>query len=238
MDLVPVYTAFVGAIVGAVAGQLLSHFFTKRRDKQKEARETFQKFIYPSLNDVILYYDTETNFRKAHDVERNIDSKELANDISKNIKYGNSKLIGAIIQYNSSITFFDGRGNSEEVDRLKMYFWFLDFSLDTIKKMGMLDHSIAKKIKLTQKKYGIWGILTDIYGVNAIEILQYDWMWKDSFLENYSLKRLRIFMEMNYFDSDLKDFIFELKYAFEMKPENHGNTPEHINELFDEYLNK
>ncbi|MED4634999.1 hypothetical protein P9443_19185 [Peribacillus frigoritolerans] len=236
MNLLPLYSAFFGAL----AGQVFSHYFTKRRDKQKEARETYQKFIYPSLNDVILYFETETHFRKEHDVEANIDSEALTIKISENIIYGNSKLMNAIFKYNSSITFFDGRGYTKDINMLSMYFWFLDYSITTLKKMGKIEVEILKNIQLTQKKYGVWVILTDLFGAEeAIEILKYNWMWKESYFNNLSLRKLKKLMEQNIHNSnEIKDFIFEIKFAFEEESEYSDGTPEHIKQTLDTYLRK
>ncbi|AMM93857.1 hypothetical protein UP17_16380 [Peribacillus simplex] len=232
MNLLPLYSAFFGAL----AGQVFSHYFTKRRDKQKEARETYQKFIYPSLNDVILYFETETHFRKGHDVERTIDSETLTSKISENIIFGNSNLINAIFNYNSSITFFDGRGYSKDVNMLSMYFWFLDYSIETFKRMGKIDKKIKKSVQLTQKKYGVWVLLTDLFGIDeAIEILKYHWMWKDSYLDKLSLRKLKTLMK-KYNSTEIKEFIIEMKYVFEKDSKFDDGGPEHIIQIFETYL--
>ncbi|MFK4391530.1 hypothetical protein ABH916_003458 [Peribacillus frigoritolerans] len=234
MDLLPLYSAFFGAL----AGQVFSHIFTKRRDRQKEALETYQKFIYPSLNDVMLYYETETHFRKGHDVERTIDSEVLTEEIAKNIIYGNSKLMNAIFNYNSSITFFDGRGYSKDVNMLSMYFWFLDFAIQTFKKVGKIEKEIVKNIKLTQKMYGFWVILADIFGLEiSIEIMKYSWMLKDSYFNRYSIRKIKSLMAKSSYNSpDIKDFIFEMKFSFENDLKYDDSLPNYIIEYLDNYL--
>ncbi|RAU91039.1 hypothetical protein [Paenibacillus sp. YN15] len=116
------------ALIAAVGTQFISHFLTAKREKDKENKSIYQEFITPFLSDVLFYFSTETDWRKEHDVERTIDRDQVVQQIAEKISFGDSNLINAIFDYTSSITFFDGRGESKNTSVLIVFFWYLNYS--------------------------------------------------------------------------------------------------------------
>src|SRR5699024_12673781 len=78
--------------IKANAVQFLSHFFSQRCETKHRRNDIYQEFIYPFLPEGLLDYDTETNFRKEHDVEQKVDIENLLNKISEKVSYGNTDL--------------------------------------------------------------------------------------------------------------------------------------------------
>ncbi|WP_416434088.1 hypothetical protein [Priestia megaterium] len=231
------YLPLVSAFVGAIVAQLLSHWYSLKREKRKEAKEIYQNFIYPNLTDVILLHKTETDFRKGHDVENFVNRELLMENISANIGYGDENLITAILKYRSANTFFDGQGHQKDAKTLNVLFWFLDYSIAILKKIKIDREELMEELKLSQKYYGIWCILTEIYGFeDAIQILSWSWIWSDDFLEELLLEELKILMEQEKYKSYSRTvFIKALKRQY---IETKTGEYKHIHEILDSYLNE
>lgn len=71
------------AFVAAVCAQWISHLFSKLRERTKENNEIIQELILPNINDVILYLETETHYRKEHDVEIEIKPEEELRELKR-----------------------------------------------------------------------------------------------------------------------------------------------------------
>ena len=90
MDLkLAIFSAIV-AFLAAMVAQWISHRLTIKRENQKYNNEVIQEYILPRLNDVMLYIDTETHFRKGHDVEVEVKPEEIIKNIEYKVKYANT----------------------------------------------------------------------------------------------------------------------------------------------------
>ena len=214
--LIPAIITASIALLAAIGAQMLSHWFTLRRERKKDAKKTYQEFIYPFLNDILLFVNTETDFRKDHDVEIPINSDGLIKQIEKKISLGNSKLLNAIYFYRHSITFFDGRGMSRDVSILNIFFEFLSYSNEILKHTGDANNDILVNIKETQKLYGIWSVLTNIYGFEtSSDILRWKWLWSKGYLDRITLEELTVLMNQPHVHTyTIKSFIESMKYEF------------------------
>lgn len=191
---IAIFTATV-AFVAAMLAQLLSHNLTRRRENIKDKKIVVQELVLPVLNDVILYIDTEMDFRKGHDVEVEIDSKEIIRKISNNVKYGNSKLINAIFKYKQSVTFFDGRGGNERRQTYSVFYFFLDYAIDVLHRSDYTDEYLLDIIDKSQKLSGLAYLLMDLLGVEeALRILSYKWQLTNEFWKEISNDSLDIIL--------------------------------------------
>jgi hypothetical protein len=181
------------ALIAAVGAQFLSHILTARREKIKDNKTIYQEYISPFLNEVLFYFETETDWRKGHDVERTIDGDGLVEQLSDKIKYGDPNLLNSIYKYTSSITFFDGRGEAKNINKLKTFFWYLNYSSQIIQNLKLENRELIEKINYTSKMYGIWAILTDLYGFySATKFLSWKWAWEyKDFLNSLPMENLR-----------------------------------------------
>jgi hypothetical protein len=227
------FTAFFGAAVA----QFLSHFLTLNREKKKEAKSVYQEFVYPFINDVLLFVETETHFRKNSDVEKEIDGEKLLQEISNKIKFGNTKLLESIHNYNLSATFFDGKGYAKDVNKLKVFFWFLDYSFEKIKGFEGFDNQMLMKIQKIQKWYGIWILLAEIYGYHSsINILKWKWVLSEKYIDDEvdvtHLTNLIDYDEPISSSKPVRIFLNDLKLEFKSSK----NYPGHLNQIFDDFI--
>lgn len=192
-----VITASV-ALIAATGAQILSHILSARRSVRENERSIYQEFIFPFLSKVLLYYSTETNFRKAHDVEKEVDLDKLVKDISGKVSYGNLKLLSCQYEIEKTIHFFDGRGGSEERNTLRFLFWFLDYCYQVISNMKDVEdyvrENMLREIRRNQKLYGIWILVAEEYHTpyshDAIEFMKYDFFYYD-LLPEYPIELIR-----------------------------------------------
>lgn len=179
----PLFSAFIGAVIA----QILSHWFSLRREKEKEAKTIYQELISHNLNEIIFYLEIETNFIQEHSVMKHIDSESILNDISSKISYGNVKLMKSILDYKKSLIFIDSRGYEQNTSIFRVFFYFLDYALVILKKSKIKDDKLYEEIIKSQKLYGIWTLLNDIVGWESSKrILKYSEAWTIFFY--YSLK--------------------------------------------------
>ncbi|MEK4825143.1 hypothetical protein NSS71_11340 [Niallia sp. FSL W8-0951] len=189
----PLFSAFIGAVVA----QLLAHALTSCRERKKNNKEIFQEFISPFLNEIMLFIETETRFRKEHDVEKTIDGTSLLREIFTKIKYGNSYLINAKIKYDYSISFFNGKQDTTNNHMLRVFFWFLDYSRSILKSIISSDEDLLIKIVKIQKKCGLWIILSDAFTYEiATEIMNWSWTWNKDFYEYISIEDIQNLLEV------------------------------------------
>ncbi|MEC3884596.1 hypothetical protein VKA52_12755 [Halobacillus sp. HZG1] len=191
------------ALLAAIGAQFLSHFLNSKREKNKEKSEVYQEFIYPFLPEVLLYYHTETNFRKGHDVEKEVSLNSLLEKISLKVSYGNMKLLTYYYEARKYEYFFDGRGWSKERNLLRFLFWFLDYSANILKGMKPREEEMYKEVIKTQKLYGIWVLVSEeLEFDNSIEFMKYDFLLSDQFLKEINLKRLKKLVDNDFPQDD------------------------------------
>ncbi|MDR7003083.1 hypothetical protein [Neobacillus niacini] len=197
-DYTPAIITASVALIAAVGAQFISHRLTAKREKSKEYKTIYQEFISPTLNDVLFYFSTETDWRKGHDVERTINSEKVIEHMSEKISYGDSNLINALYNYTSSITFFDGRGEAKNIRTLIAFYWYLNYAHDVISHLNNPNKELLDRIAYTQKMYALWTILTDTLDFNtSTRILSWKWAWEHKeFLNSWSDKALAQILDM------------------------------------------
>lgn len=82
---IPLLGASIGASA-ALTAQIVSHWLTKRREKEKNVREIYQKLYAPVILDVISYFDIATNFRKMHDIKDNVSEQTIQENIKNMLR--------------------------------------------------------------------------------------------------------------------------------------------------------
>lgn len=242
---IPAIITATVAFIAAVVAQWLSHFFSRKRESVKDYKEINQELIFPSLNDIILFIETEIHYRKGHDVEITINTEQLIESIQSKISYGNSDLINSIYRYRNSISYFDGRGEAENMSIFEVFFSFLDYAYEVMKKSNYSDSYLLNIIRKNQKLYGMSFILTDLVGKEqAIYILSHKWLWSSNFLEKVSIGNIKKIIE-NYNDStidyhELICFISLIKIGFEESPdiETFDNLMNSIEDIIKELKNR
>ncbi len=169
------------AFVAAICAQWISHLLTKLRARTKENNEIIQELILPNINDVILYLETATHYRKEHDVEAEIKPEEITERIKGNIKYGNSELVNALYNYQHSITYFDGKGDSDSKQIFELFFVFLKYAKEILKKSSYTNDYLLELIDKSQKLYGISYVLLEC-NRDMLFILSHSWLWEKTYI--------------------------------------------------------
>lgn len=175
------------ALLAATGAQILAHILTSKRAKKERERTIYQEFIFPFFSKVLLFYDTETHYRKGHDVEKEIDVYDLVDSIAEKVRFGNLKLLSCFYEIEKTDYFFDGRGGTKERNVLRFLFWYLDNSYLVINNMIDIEEDIQKKmlaeIKKTQKLYGIWILISEeyhfTYSEDVIDFMRHDFYYLD-----------------------------------------------------------
>ncbi|WP_144788228.1 hypothetical protein [Lysinibacillus fusiformis] len=190
-SLVPAIITATVAFIAALIAQFLSHHFSRKREEIKEYKQVNQELIFPNLNDVILFIETETHFRKGHDVEETIDPNKIIKEFQSKISYGNTSLISALHRYRNSFAYFDGRGEGQNMRTFEVFFTYLGYAEESLKKSNIHDDYLLKLIKNNQKIYGISFLLADLIGKEkTFQLLSHRWLWSYDFLDRISTSLL------------------------------------------------
>lgn len=197
-DYIPAIITASVALVVAVGAQFLSHWLTKCREAKVNRDAIYQEFIYPILPEVLLYYDTETDFRKGHDVEREVDIEGLLNRISQKVSFGNMKLLSAYYKIKKKDHFFDGRGFGRERNTLRFMFWYLDYSLEILNKREPRIEEFISNVKKTQKLYGLWFLLAEESEFpQATSAMKFDFYLSNDFFQEISIEYLKELIDLD-----------------------------------------
>ncbi|MEK5056031.1 hypothetical protein MHH96_21825 [Niallia sp. FSL K6-0212] len=227
----PLFSAFIGAIVA----QVLSHWFSLKREKEKEAKTIYQEIIAPNLYEILSLLETQIKipYKKGYVVEKKIDIQNIITNISIKISYGNSKLMSSVLKHNSLVAVFDEKEKEIEASRLSICFFFLDYSLDILKSSKIEDDVIYSYIKSSQKLYGIWTLLTDIFGLEqSTRIMHNSKLWSKRFLNNYTCEVLEGLILANDINSEDLSFLISV-----LKDETlEITTDNEIIDILDKYL--
>lgn len=174
------------ALFVAVGAQFLSHYLQSQRIKKEEYNSIYQELVFPFLPEVLIYYETHTNFRKGHDVTKDLNADELIENIRKKSQLGNIKLL---IRYNELIKtdyFYDGRGDAKNIGVLKFFYEYLSDVLMILKRMKK-DNDLTKSVEMIHKKYGIWILVSEEMGYeDATNVMSYDFLLDDNFYKEIS----------------------------------------------------
>lgn len=237
-----IITAAVALIV-AIGAQFLSHFFSQRRETKQRMNHVYQEFIYPFLPEVLLYYDTETNFRKEHDVEQKVDIENLLNKISEKVSYGNTGLLLHYYNIKKANHFFDGRGFQKERNILIFMFWYLDYALDILKNRDQNEsqfeiEKFILEVSKKQKLYGIWYIFAEETEIdNATELMKFDFYIPDEFIEKLNLKEIKKIIKTDY-TNEISEKRKKFIYKFFKVMESKGDEIPIIKEIKDSHFNE
>lgn len=186
----PIFVMMITIIcIALVLLQGFSYMKTRKHEKLRERREVSQHLIFPFLNEVNLYIELNTDYRKETGVRMiEIDEDKIIRNIQKNIRYGNAKLMNALYRYYHTIAYFEGQGEAKNLLTFEVFYHYLDYAYQTIKKSDFKDERLLDTILKNQKIYGIAFVLTSILGKEeALKILSHKWLWSHGFLNKVSV---------------------------------------------------
>lgn len=183
------------ALIAAILAQVLSHYLNIRRENINAAKSNYQELIAPILLEVFAYIDIETNYRKGHDVEGEVDKDKLISHIENNIKYGSSNLINALEETKKHQYYFDGRGLDADIQHYYLFFFFLDDLLELHRKSKnkILNKNLKERVIYYQLMYGLWfSIANSLASVeDATLVIKHKWTFKNEKIKKRHLKELK-----------------------------------------------
>ncbi|MEW4239765.1 hypothetical protein Q0N51_12380 [Priestia megaterium] len=145
-----------------------------------------------------MYVLSATTARE-HDVEREIKIDNIVKGIAENINYGDSRLMSALLSFDRSKTFFDGRGNVEDTKQLELLYWFVDYANRVLRKVddSEIGISMVEEVKETQKSLGVWAILTKVFDLDtSTELLKKLRFLTTENFEDYTVEEISILVEL------------------------------------------
>lgn len=173
------------ALLTAVGAQFLAHYLQNKRIYKENDNRAFQELIFPFLPEILLFYETETDFRRGHDVEKNIDVKDLVERISTRIQFSNMELLSRYNELIKSEYFYDAKGDVKEIQTLRFFYAYLSYSLEVLNKKSLKEEELVKQLDIVRKKYGIWILVSEEIGYeSSIEVMSLDFLISNNFYYN------------------------------------------------------
>ncbi|WP_134687527.1 hypothetical protein [Brevibacillus migulae] len=158
--------ALIGAtigFVGAITAQIVSHFFTQRRETQKFNKEIYQNLFAPVLLDVYSYLDIVTHFRKHHDLKYGVNESDfrdkIINHIGTNLKYASPNLILSYEAVLRNDYEEDFSGYLSSISDLDLMLQFLDDLYELNQRTKLFDEAKTRKVNQYRVLYLIWVFL-------------------------------------------------------------------------------
>lgn len=236
-EFTPALLGALGALIAATVAQLMARNSAKNIAEKEWESKVYQEFIFPFLPKVILYYETETHFRKDDHVEKELSLKDLISDISKEVRYGNMKLLSCFYEIEKNRHLIDFVGGIEQRNMLKFLFWYLDYAISILEKMEPKEESLIKEIKEIQKLYGAWIMVTDAFGFitsyNVISFMKQAHLFKDILLSD-DINLIREYVEADVgYDERRNVYLSRFVRAIEAKA---GDDNLVFIKIFEEYI--
>ncbi|MGG3662535.1 hypothetical protein [Bacillus gobiensis] len=204
------------ALIAAVGAQFLNNFLTYKRENKKYLREVYEKFISEYFMDVLLYIDVETDPRKGHDIEEQIDINKVINSMMNKMHYADRNLQGVYFDFKTRNHFYDPKGDIKEILGIKICYYFLAYSNFIMKKLKIkFDKGLKFRLNYNLKAYGYWHLLSELYGYEnrlTNEDMTALHMTKKFVLEEFSLKKIDSLINHHHkMEKKAKEFLIKVR---------------------------
>ncbi|WP_339220467.1 hypothetical protein [Paenibacillus sp. FSL H8-0332] len=210
---IPLLGASIGASA-ALTAQIVSHWLTKRREKEKNVREIYQKLYAPVILDVISYFDIATNFRKMHDIKDNVSEQTIQENIKKhvanNLMYASPRLLNSLHNVKKNDYYEDFSDGESMLRELEMFLITLDELLKHSKKMEFFDEDFKRNIVRYEVLYIVWMASLSFFGSFnvATQFISYNFYFDKQF------SNIKTFEKVNNLYYDKKTKVGRLKEFF------------------------
>ncbi|KAB2355885.1 hypothetical protein [Bacillus toyonensis] len=175
-----IITFFFAAISGIIA-QYASHNLSKKREEEKDLKESYQNLYSPLLYEVTKYIDVETTFR-GDALKDTFNKEDVFNEIKRsiklNLKYAPFELIRAYEEVRKSEIYEDFRGDTDTLAKAKLCFIFLEeLNHLNLKLNKQYSYDLILKYRFY---YSLW-ILIYEYSDNTLanNVLKYKWQFNE-----------------------------------------------------------
>lgn len=140
------------------------------RDRQRNNKEIFQQFYVPILDQIFLYLDISTAWRR-HDIRDDVDEQELADGINKQIEsklmYATASIFSMYRAVKHYEYFEDNAGFVYKIRLVELLSTILSELMKLAGKIAILDKGSIDNIGYYKRLYHIWAILAE--DLNSVE---------------------------------------------------------------------
>lgn len=182
---IPLVAALItasAAFLGAVLAQVLSHWFTIRREERKFQREIYERLFAPVIFDAFLFLDASTHFRASDDVIPGSTDKlrdKVVSHVGEHITLASPRLIAAY--YDTKRREYiddDGSGYAYEIADTSFFYTLVDEFARLVRRIGIFERRQRKEVAYYRDLYLIWRIAAQLHHSDANRtLLCYKWLF-------------------------------------------------------------
>ncbi|AZU64479.1 hypothetical protein CHR53_26425 [Neobacillus mesonae] len=229
---IPIYVVFtiLATLIAAMGAQIVSHFFSVRRDIRKEFMQKYQDLFSGSIAPISNYMAIKTNPRKLHDVHYNVVESDLLEiaiiKLQENIKYASPTLLRVYERYFGYGYHEDGWGSSEEGDKHALIYFLLDDLIRSSKRVSVFSKMDRRRLKIIRYYYGVCAMALNFFEMDDSEqILQMEYFYKTKKVKYKNLNKVLYSLDRSKMAKHL------LKHVSVLKKSDKGNFKEIIDTL-------
>jgi hypothetical protein len=220
---IPVVAALItatAAFVGVMLAQVISHWFTVRREDRKAHREVHEKFFAPIIYDIFLFLEASTHYRFAATVVRGSPERLRNNVISHvgtHLSFASPRLISAYYELKRGAYIRDDMSDDRDARILISFFYtIVDEVARTARLIGNLEDRQLDEVLYFRNLFHIWQICARFHCVAAGNaLLKHHWLFDKKKMGRRFRRRLR---------------------AWEYRSSGKGENPSDLGEQFVSYV--
>ncbi|RAW19275.1 hypothetical protein DC345_00355 [Paenibacillus taichungensis] len=189
----------IGATIGASAAltaQIVSHWFTRRRENEKYIREIYQKLYAPIIMDIFAYFDIKTNYRRGHDIKDDVNEDEIKNkiidNIGNNLMYANPRILNYYYSTKKNDYYEDFSDGLSHLSELNLFLVILDELTQHARKMKLFDSTFKKEIIKYKVLYLLWTASLNYYNNSnlAFQFMSHNFYFDKNYSKQKVYKRM------------------------------------------------
>lgn len=190
-------TAILGAFIGAIVAQYLSHRLTLKRERSKQISEIYYKLFSPIVFEIYSYIDISTHFRRGHDINLDVNEIEIYikifNHVESNLMYASPRLKKAFHTVKKTKYSFDGSGFMSRIDELLLLLTLLEELHFLEKSLKIYDEENINDLLSNKSYLLIWALVLYIYSddAEALEVIKYKWVFDETKLNEKNYKEMK-----------------------------------------------
>jgi len=177
----PLANAGLSALVALVTVGL-TEFLIRNRRQSDFHRQAFQQLFSPFLPRIVQWFETETAFRRDHDVSDRISLSELGEEYLTHVRsalaYADAPLFEDFQQLQVSIHFSDFSGYMRQYQFVRSFSQFIDSMLHSSKYSRMLSRTQARRYRSLSRQLRLWHVIARSAGGAGAANAVFMWKWR------------------------------------------------------------
>ncbi|MEK4978154.1 hypothetical protein [Bacillus sp. FSL K6-6540] len=190
-------TAILGAFIGAIVAQYLSHKLTLKRERTKQLSEIYYKLYSPIIFEIYAFIDICTHFRRGHDINSDVDEAaiydKIFNHVEANLMFASPRIKKAFFDVKKSKYSFDGSGFMSKISELLFLLNLLEDLHHLVIKTSIYDKENQNDLMANKIYLLTWALLLYICAdeAEALETIKYKWLFDKSLLTEKNYKQMK-----------------------------------------------